>query len=134
MKYTFRLMRNLLFTMGAAVTLFSCTKGPGEGGTSAIKGKIYIEDYNGSGVLQAEYYAPEERVYLIFGDEGFYGMDTRTSFDGTYEFNYLKKGSYTVFAYSDCDTCASGVIASSMKLEITDNNSTLEVADIILRK
>lgn len=127
-------MRSFLFTIGAAVTLFSCTKGPGEGGTSTIKGKIYIQDYNGSGVLQAEYYAPEERVYLIFGDEGFYGMDTRTSFDGTYEFNYLKKGSYTVFAYSDCDTCASGVIASSMKLEITDNNSTLEVADILLRK
>ena len=98
------------------------------------KGKIYIEDYNGSGVLQAEYYAPEERVYLIFGDEGFYGMDTRTSFDGTYEFKYLKKGSYTVFAYSDCDTCASGVIAASKQIEIADNNSTLEVADIILRK
>lgn len=112
----------------------SCTKGPGEGGTSTIKGKIYIEDYNGAGVLQAEYYAPEERVYLIFGDADFYGLDTRTSFDGTYEFQYLKKGSYTVFGYSDCDTCASGVMETSKKIEVTDNHTTVEVADLILRK
>ncbi len=112
----------------------SCTKGPGEGGTSTIKGKVVIENYNGAGVLQASYYAPEERVYLIFGDADFYGMDTRTNYDGTYEFPYLKKGSYTVFAYSDCDTCASGTAPSLQHVEITDNHATVAVDDIILRR
>lgn len=112
----------------------SCTKGPGEGGTSTIKGKIFIENYNGAGVLQSSYYAAEERVYLIFGDADFYGMDTRTNYDGTYEFPYLKKGSYMVFAYSDCDSCASGVAPAFKLVEITDNHATITVADIILRR
>ena len=114
--------------------LNSCEKEPGEGGTSTLKGKIKIEDYNGAGVLQATYYAAEERVYLIFGEADFYGMDTRTSFDGTYEFNYLKKGSYTIFAYQDCDSCASGTEAVQRQVEITENNATTDITDIILRK
>jgi hypothetical protein len=126
----------LIFLLLNAVLfpISSCKKGPGEGGTSILQGKIKIEDYNGAGVLQATYYAPEERVYLIFGDEGFYGLDTRTSFDGVYEFQYLTKGSYTVFAYADCDTCASGVIAVSKQIEITEKNATTEVDEIVLRK
>ncbi|MBK9730269.1 MAG: hypothetical protein IPO83_03105 [Chitinophagaceae bacterium] len=124
----------VLLLAGITFFFYSCTKGPGEGGTSTIKGKIYIQDYNGAGQLQAEYYAPEERVYLIFGDDDFYGLDTRTSYDGTYEFKYLKKGSYTVFAYSDCDTCASSVTPASMQVEISENHATVELEDIILIK
>lgn len=113
---------------------FSCKKGPGEGGTSMIKGKVYAMDYNGSGQLQGEFYSPEERVYLIYGDGDFYGMDTRTSFDGSYEFPYLLKGSYTVFAYSNCDTCASGTIAVKIATDISKNNSTVELPDLVIRK
>lgn len=112
----------------------ACENGPGEGGTSTIKGKIFIQNYNGSGNLVSEYYAPEERVYIIYGDADFYGNDTRTSYDGTYEFQYLRKGSYTVFAYSDCDTCASGTEAIKAMTEITDNHSTVELPDIILKR
>jgi hypothetical protein len=114
--------------------LASCKKGPGEGGTSTIKGKVFVQNFNGAGVLQSEFYIEEERVYLVFGDADFYGIDTRTSFDGTYEFPYLKKGSYTVFAYSNCDTCASGVMATKINAEITDNHKTYELPDIVLRK
>ena len=112
----------------------SCKKGPGEGGTSSIKGKVYVKNYNGSGVLQSEYYDPEERVYLIFGDNDFYGLDTRTSYDGSYEFHYLLKGSYTVFAYSDCDTCASQTMAIKVNADITKNHSEVELPDIVLKK
>ncbi len=112
----------------------SCTKGPGEGGTSTIRGKVFIQNINGSGELQAEYYAPEERVYLIFGDDDFYGIDIRTSYDGSYEFQYLKNGSYTVFAYSDCDSCASTVTAMKLNAEITSNHSTVELPDLVLIK
>ncbi|MBX7109160.1 MAG: hypothetical protein K1X61_10980 [Chitinophagales bacterium] len=125
---------NLFFLLSGTIWMNGCTKGPGEGGTSTIKGKVFINDYNGAGVLQSSYYAPEERVYLIFGDDDFYGLDTRTSYDGTYEFLYLKKGSYTVFAYSDCDTCASTVEPSLKHIEITENHATVEVDDIILKK
>ncbi|MEP7128463.1 MAG: hypothetical protein ABI729_06330 [Chitinophagales bacterium] len=134
MKINYSLYCCLLLLAGVTIFFNACSKGPGEGGTSTIKGKIYIKDYNGAGQLQAEYYAPEERVYLIFGDDDFYGLDTRTSFDGTYEFQYLKKGSYTVFAYSDCDTCASSVTPISIQVEISENHATVELEDIMLRK
>jgi len=91
-------------------------------------------DYNNAGQLQGQYYAQEERVYIIYGDADFYGNDTRTSYDGTYEFDYLRKGSYTIFAYSNCDTCASGSIATMMTAEITKNHSTVTLPDLILKK
>ena len=112
----------------------SCKKGPGDGGTSTIKGKVYAMDYNGSGQLQGQFYAPEERVYLIFGDNDFYGMDTRTSYDGSYEFPYLLKGNYTVFAYSNCDTCASKTMAVKITTDVTENHSTVELSDLVINK
>ena len=112
----------------------SCTKGPGEGGTSTIKGKVFVRDFNGSGQLQGEYYGVEERVYIIYGDEDFYGNDTRTSFDGTYEFQYLKKGLYTIFAYTECDTCLSGLAPVFINAEITENHATVELEDLVIIK
>lgn len=129
-----RLLFHCLLVCGLATFFYGCTKGPGEGGTSTIAGKIYVKNYNGSGILVSEFYAPEERVYLLFGDATFYGADTRTSFDGSYEFPYLKKGDYTIFAYSDCDTCASKVIAVQKQVTITSNHSRITVDDIVLRK
>jgi hypothetical protein len=112
----------------------SCTKGPGEGGTSTIKGKVFVRDFNGSGQLQGEYYGVEERVYIIYGDDDFYGNDTRTSFDGTYEFQYLKKGLYTIFAYTECDTCLSGLAPVLINAEITENHATVELEDLVIIK
>ncbi|MCY7409801.1 MAG: hypothetical protein LH473_05975 [Chitinophagales bacterium] len=124
----------ILFLIVIVLALSSCKKDAGEGGTSSIKGKIYIKDFNSAGQLQAEYYATEERVYIIYGDADFYGNDTRTSFDGTYQFNYLRKGSYTIFAYQKCDTCASGVEPVKVLADINDNHSTIDLADLILNK
>jgi len=125
-------MRKWILLFITTTVIFSCEKGPGDGGTSVIKGKVFIKDYNSVGQLQAEYYAQEERVYLIYGDGDFYGQDTRTSFDGSYEFNYLRKGSYTVFAYSKCDTCTSGQEPTMITTEITDNHSTVILPDLVL--
>jgi hypothetical protein len=118
-----------------AVMLLSCKKEPGEGGTSTIRGKVLVQDYDDeSGELQAEYYGVEERVYIIYGEEDFYGNDTRTSFDGSFEFHFLRKGNYTVFAYSECDTCPSGFNAVTVDAEITENHSTVELSDLIVRR
>jgi hypothetical protein len=111
-----------------------CENGAGEGGTSTLRGKIFVQDYNSSGQLQGEYYGQEERVYVIYGDADFYGNDTRTSFDGTYEFQFLRKGAYTVFAYSDCDTCPSGTQAVKLTAEITENHSTVELPDLVVKR
>ncbi|MCG3164664.1 MAG: hypothetical protein POELPBGB_00423 [Bacteroidia bacterium] len=117
----------------AVYVLFSsCEKAEGEGGTSTITGKVYIKEYTQSGNLLAEYYAPEERVYIVYGTGNSFDDDTRTSFDGSFKFQYLNKGNYRVFAYSDCDTCQSGTQAVIKDIEITSNNSVAETGDIIV--
>lgn len=112
----------------------SCEKTEGEGGTSTITGKVYVKEYTQSGNLLGEYYAPEERVYIVYGTGNTFNDDMRTSFDGSFRFQYLNKGSYRIFAYSDCDTCASGTEAVIKDIEITSNNSVVETGDIIVIK
>ncbi|MBL4586500.1 MAG: hypothetical protein JKX84_05535, partial [Flavobacteriales bacterium] len=107
----------------------------GKKGSSAIQGKVYAFDYNGAGVLQSEYYLADEDVYIIYGTEGnFYDDRSRTSFDGGFRFQSLPKGTYTVFAYSDCTTCDSGVEAISQTVEITQSGQTITLNDLQVRK
>ena len=117
--------------------LTGCDKLPGKGGTSTIKGKIYIRDYNTAfTVLQSSHFAIEERVYIMYGAHTFYDDDIRTSYDGTYEFQNLRKGSYRVFAYSldSTFTVPGGEYAVIDTIEITDDYQTVEVPLIILLK
>jgi hypothetical protein len=123
-----------LLIIGFFLLLSSCKKEEGVGGTSTISGKVYAKEYSSAGNLLAEYYAQEERVYIIYGDGTTYDNDFRTSYDGSYKFQYLNKGTYKVFCYSNCDTCASGSIAVIKEVEITSNNSSVELEDIVIRK
>ena len=120
------LLWSLLF-----VLLPGCTKPEGEGGSSAIYGKIWAEDYNGSGELLNEFYLADEDVFIIYGDEDNYYDDSyETSFDGSFRFQYLRPGTYTVFAYSDCDSCLSGTEAISQTVEISGNNEDIILPDL----
>ena len=93
-----------------ALFLFTgCVKTEGQGGRAKIKGKItgtcYYDDQltqlNGSGVLA------NENVYIVYGTaDTYFDDDIKTSYDGSYEFNYLKPGTYTIFAYENCFPCA----------------------------
>ncbi len=108
----------------------SCEKEAGEGGTSIITGKIFVTDFNNSGVLQGSYYGAEEDVYITYGTNAVHDDDTRTGPDGSFKFQYLQPGTYTIFAYTDCSTCDSGTDIVSVEVEITDKNKTLTLDDI----
>lgn len=126
---------NIVVTLLIGLIFVSCHKSEGEGGTSTIKGKVYIENYNSVGSLVGEYDGAEEDVYIIYGETSTtYNDKFETSFDGSFEFNFLAKGKYRIFAYEDCDTCASGKIRKEMFVDINDNKSTVDVGTIILRK
>ena len=45
-------------------------------------------------------YAPKIDVYIIYGDNVTYGDDQKTNYDGSYEFRYLRKGGYKIYAYT----------------------------------
>jgi len=131
MKSTHKLIPFLI----TILAISGCSKPAGEGGTGIIYGKVYAYDYNGSGVLQDEFYLADEDVFIIYGDDDNYYDDSyKTSFDGSFRFQYLQKGTYTIFVYSDCTSCPSGIEAISQTLEITENNQDVVLDDFEVRK
>lgn len=110
-----------------------CNKVEGPGGTSSITGKLIVNDVNGAGDLVATYLGQDEDVYLIYGEDNTtYNDKVSTSFDGTYRFDYLMPGIYKLFAYSDCDTCASGQIQELVSVQITDKKQVVSANDIVV--
>src|SRR5689334_1282252 len=138
---------NLLSILLCMSILFlsSCSKDAGEGGTSTIKGRVMIKKYDNSyHTLLSESPAPDENVFIIYGtDHETYDNDYKTSYNGEYEFKYLQKGTYKIFAYT---TDTSGVAAAGYvdenkpkipvfaTVEISDNKSTVTASDLTILK
>jgi hypothetical protein len=115
----------------------SCEKDPGEGGNSAISGKIYIREYNKSfTTLTAAYFAPDEDIYLIYGDGTVADDDMKTGPDGDFLFQYLRPGKYKLYAYSadSAGTSASGAVPVYREIEITKKKQTVDAGTIIILK
>lgn len=115
----------------------SCEKGPGEGGTSTIRGKVIVKEYNSDfTIMRDEYPGAKEDVYIIYGNDEVYGDKFETNYNGNYEFNYLLEGNYIVFAYSKDSTnlITDEKIAVMHEVEITSKNQIVEVPDIIILK
>lgn len=87
------------------LSFLSCKKQPGEGGFASIEGKVYVKDYDDSyTLLTAEYYLPSETVYIIYGDGTEVANTVKTSYDGSFKFNYLRKGTYKIFVLGEDPT------------------------------
>jgi hypothetical protein len=131
-------MRSIIITTisVAALMLSSCTKTEGVGGGGHVSGKVLVKKYNALGTLLSEYYAQYERVFIIYGDDDFKAFDDRTftSYDGSFEFKYLKKGTYTIFTYSKCVTCPSGQDSTVFStIRVNEKNEVVELADLVVR-
>lgn len=128
-------MKSILFLATVLITtsFIACNKEPGEGGTSSITGKVWVVDLNASGDTVAQYYAMDQDVYILYGeDDQTYDEKFATSLDGSYQFNFLTPGKYTVFAYSKCDACAGGQEVITKTVEITDKKQEIVVEDLVI--
>lgn len=159
-------MKNSIFIF-VLLTLISCQKDEGEGGTSAIYGKlktINLQHFDIPGNERidtlSQYYHADEDVFIIYGDnDNLYDDNYKTSFDGSFGFESLRKGTYTIFVYSDCEAdtnglsainasnpsyanqlsstiwhpeCISNNYAQKVIVEITENNQLINLDDIII--
>jgi len=133
LKYIFATLLSTMFVFSA------CKKEAGPGGTSSIRGKVYARYYNKTYSVKADSaYAPDIDVYIIYGNDFSYGERTRTSYDGSYEFRFLQKGTYTIFAYSKDTTGAASFqanqfspdVAVKKKAEITKGRQKVVLTDI----
>jgi outer membrane lipoprotein-sorting protein len=131
------IMKNGLLICGVAMLLAvvsGCSKGPGEGGNSTITGYVHVTDYNATFVIvQGEYPGANEYVYLIYGDDISYGDRVRTTYDGRFEFKYLREGKYKVYVYSE-DSTLSGQSVVVKEVEITSKKQTIDVGRIDIKK
>ncbi len=138
-------MKKILCILAPAVMLsvFSCKKSAGEGGTSSITGKVYANYYDKR--IQSKLssgYAPREDVFIIYGDDVTYGDNQKTNYDGTFEFRYLQKGKYKVYAYTRDSSGAyinqvnqsAPNIAVIKEVEITSGGKAVNLDDISIIK
>ena len=128
----------LFFILG--IFLLACKKEAGEGGTSVIEGRVmnYSISFNGTSNDTNIFPKPKEDVYIIYSDnEGEVWDDNfETHWDGTYRFEYLRKGAYTIFIYDD--RAIVGTINYDYTIfkhvSITNNNSTNTLSDFVIQK
>lgn len=124
--------KNLILLSLISFMIVSCSKEEGEGGRSSITGKVHMTD--NSGLNQGEYDVPDYDVFIIYGDEDdIYDNDTKTNFDGTFEFKNLRKGNYRIFAYTTDASEASGVKPVFKSAEL-GKNETVDVGTIEVEK
>jgi hypothetical protein len=84
------------------ISLLSCEREEGFGGSGSIYGKIIEEAYNmDQSLLLWESEAADHNVYIIFGDQANVGDEVETSYEGIFSFNYLTPGDYEVYYYSE---------------------------------
>jgi hypothetical protein len=119
------------------MVVFSCKKEEGLGGTSSIKGKVVIRQYNSNFTsLTEQYYATDEDVFIIYGDDAVYGDKVTTNYDGTYEFEFLRKGDYKIFSYSkdSANYPTKHLIPVIVSARISGKKETVQAKDIIILK
>ncbi len=78
----------------------ACKKGPGIGGRATISGKVYARNFSSSFIQNDSGYIGAQKVYIKYGDDAGVSDDVETDLNGTYSFDYLREGKYTIYVYS----------------------------------
>ncbi|MBC8048239.1 MAG: hypothetical protein H7Y00_15675 [Fimbriimonadaceae bacterium] len=123
---------NVLFI--ALFLISSCELTPGEGGTSSITGKVFVHELNSSGIVIAEYYSTDEKVFILYDEDSIFDEETSTSFNGEYQFKFLRKGNYRIFSYSDINSFTNEQEQILVEVEITENNQEVTAAEIVIER
>lgn len=114
------------------IALISCKKEAGEGGASIINGKITINEYSEiNNTLVRSYNAADEDVFIIYGDNDFYGDKISTDENGTYQFENLQKGDYKLYSFSDNEEGDTEAIYSDVN--ISSNGSVTNASTITIK-
>lgn len=83
----------------------ACKKYEGQGGKSSITGKIILHQklyINGVYTETVTLSGAKEDVYIVYGeDDLIYDDKVQCNYDGTFKFDFLQPGTYTIFAYNE---------------------------------
>lgn len=132
-----RIYIHILLLLLLIVCIGSCKKPEGPGGQATVKGKVYATDFDNTYTyVVSKGYFPGIKVYIIYGSGTSIGNSVATSSDGSFEFKYLNKGHYKVYANS-VDTAYKIKGNDSEKavikeFEIKDAKKTVTLDDIVI--
>lgn len=111
--------KSFLILAVTALLLSACNKGPGEGGTGTVQGFVKLvhhpdDDYT---LTPDTMVAAKTDVFIVYGDEAYFGNDAETNANGMYRFEYLRPGNYTVFAYSTLPSGEKVAVSETVELQ-----------------
>ncbi|MBN2166159.1 MAG: hypothetical protein JW717_07785 [Marinilabiliaceae bacterium] len=116
-----------------SVVFLSCEKGAGEGGNATITGSVMVHEWDENFIAKrGEHPAYAEDVYIVYGNDDFYGDKVETHMDGSFKFEYLREGRYTIFVYSKDTLDPSNQIIVSKTVEVTGKNQTVKVPEFVI--
>ncbi len=134
MRITFR-NQGLIFFIGLLLITTGCKKSSGEGGTSTIQGKVWVQEWDASfsrrDSLQDRVGMGED-VFIIYGNDVSYGDKKECSYDGRFEFKYLRPGSYILYVYSK-DPGPSGKKAVVKTVQVDSENQTVDAGTFTIK-
>lgn len=114
-------MKILSKTLLALLLLFSfvsCNNEEGEGGTGTIKGCLMMVQHPEDAMLETDTVpAAKSDVFIVYGDDEFYGDDVEADPNGYYQFEYLTPGDYTVFSYSTLPSGEREAVSATVTLD-----------------
>ncbi|MEZ5045383.1 MAG: hypothetical protein R2831_00135 [Chitinophagaceae bacterium] len=128
-------MKKELFIFLALVSicfLSACKKSPGFGGLASISGKVYAYDYTPGGNLEAEGYTGNINVYIKVEGENYVLKSVDTDYLGAFSFRELRKGTYTIWVYSYCDTCTGNQEVKKQTITIENTKDKKILSDFII--
>lgn len=126
-------MKNIIYLLSFVLLVISCSKSPGVGGKTTIKGKVeatYVKEGSFDTVEVGA--IPDHRVYIVYGDGMTQDDDQRTSPDGSYKFEFLNPGDYKVYSFADSKLNASGLVEVSHKVNVGKKETEVIVPTINL--
>ena len=128
---------NLVIAAIFCLVISSCEKPPGPGGRATIKGKLHAKNFDAYAMtVISEYDIAGENVYICYGSDATARNNIKTSYDGSFEFMYLNKGHYKIFAVSR-DTSihikkSEKTIPVMVEIDINSINQTVDVGEIVI--
>lgn len=135
----------LLTTTILILGLNACKKYEGEGGRSKIVGRITINEklyINGILSQTVSYPGAAEDVYIVYGSQdSLFDDRIECHYDGSFSFNNLFPGRYTIFAYSEIFNTGNSVTNNDddyytkipVKIEVEiGKNETYNLGEIVV--
>ena len=121
----------------AGLLVSSCRKEPGVGGDASIQGRVWVRHYNSTfTTFIGEYPGDDQYVYIIYGEHPGYDARLKTSYDGTFRFQYLNPGKYQLYVYSLDSTLTSlnNTVPVIRDVEISSRKQEVDLGDIVIYK